>query len=70
MLFEAEGRLEPPVYPPDRPAMMSSDSGLIFNLYGEQVGKLAVVNNEVVLSRDASIGAVQSGVNGHPDSRG
>lgn len=63
MLFEAESHLHTPVYSPDRPAMMSSDPGLIYNLYGEQVGELAVVNNEVVLSRDATIGAVQSGGN-------
>lgn len=63
MLFEAESHLHAPVYSPDRPAMMSSDPGLIYNLYGEQVGELAVVNNEVVLSRDATIGAVQSGGN-------
>jgi hypothetical protein len=63
MLLEMERLRHPPVYSPDRPAMMSSDPGLILDLYGEQVGELAVVNNEVVLSRDASVGAVQSGGN-------
>ncbi|NLH79058.1 MAG: hypothetical protein GX465_18720 [Acidobacteria bacterium] len=63
MLLEIERLRNPPVYSPDRPAMMSSDPGLIMNLFGERVGELAVVNNEVELSRDASVGAIQSGGN-------
>ena len=45
------------------PTLMSDPPGKILNLYGEQVGVLAAVNKRVVLSRDASIGAVQSGGN-------
>jgi hypothetical protein len=50
------------------PTLMSDPPGKILNLFGEQVGRLAVVNRSVVLSRDASVGAVQSGGNGRIDN--
>ena len=51
------------------PTLMPDPPGEILNLYGEHVGDLAVVNRFVSLSRDASIGAVQSGGNNRMDYR-
>ena len=45
------------------PTLMSDPPGKVRNLYGEEVGVLAVVHKNLSLSRDASIGAIQSGGN-------
>ena len=47
---------------PDRPSNVTSEPGFVVNRFGEEVGRLAMTDEDIRLSRDGSIGVTCSGL--------